>query len=833
MQMRAAHETKLKDARSPVLNSFAKVRTDHRALLKTKPKDEVVQSYAKQREEHRRKLQEVTKKENERYVRELEHLKREFHDKGDAESALAVAAEIELYSDNPPMDDIPDLQDDVNQTSSSASVDRKASRAGTSSWRMTGEYPLIAGRWAEAEKKGIFVTVQQDDNKFVANCTYKNPEGVEVHWCANGTIAKDGEITARLVHTRPQGLASQTRTGKLDDDGKTLHLHAKLDNGDQQDLTWTLKEPSTNSSAEILEEQDRANLLGTWNVQNIGNNKSHVWTFRGDGKMVNLNTGAVIGTWRIEPAAVRITWPSFIPNKNERYWESFHRPIRPQGVRGDSWTGADRIRAVKKDAATPVEVEPQVAGTKKANNYGVGSDQIEAEKSPAPDAVTQAEAMKLIKEVYGDEYTKAKTSAEKQALAKKLLGKANENKDNPASQFVLLTLARDIAVQAEDRQTAFQSIGAMAEAFQVNGIEMKAASLSKLATAAQMASQHKSIATVALNLVDQAVAKDNFAVADELGKLALDEARKTGDKELIAQAQGRLSDLDRLTKEYADVSAARVTLAKTPDDPEANQVVGKYLCFAKGDWDKGSPMLALGKDETLKLVAKQELEGAASSTEQAKLGDVWWDLAEKQEGTTKKQVQARAGYWYQKALPGLSGLMKDKVEKRLRDIGDRENLNVTVASDWLVIFRSSDPAIWNTGTNLGANHFAIQLTEVPQNIRYLRMRMMDSQKCVIAEISKDRLGIQSAKGQWGWNGTNEFKWGEYHLGIYDVAQNAAKDGQVYLGSGNTCRGWGFGHIHHAKQQGYTWNRMTISKTVFEISVKSGGLLPSEERNLLH
>ena len=116
------------------------------------------------------------------------------------------------------------------------------------------------------------------------------------------------------------------------------------------------------------------------------------------------------------------------------------------------------------------------------------------------------------------------------------------------------------------------------------------------------------------------------------------------------------------------MKAARVTLEKTPDDPEANLVVGKYLCFVKGDWDKGLPMLALGKDEALKALAKQELEGAASSTEQAKLGDGWWNLAEKQEGTAKKQIQARAGYWYQKALPGLSGLMKDKVEKRLAQV---------------------------------------------------------------------------------------------------------------------------------------------------------------------
>ena len=122
----------------------------------------------------------------------------------------------------------------------------------------------------------------------------------------------------------------------------------------------------TKSRAEILEEQDRANLLGTWIVQ-IGNKQSHEWTFRDDGNMVNLKSGAVTGTWQIEPTAVRITWPSFIPKKNERCWESFYCPIRPQGIRGDSWTGTGLLTAVKKDATTPIKIAPSVAGTSSPN----------------------------------------------------------------------------------------------------------------------------------------------------------------------------------------------------------------------------------------------------------------------------------------------------------------------------------------------------------------------------------------------------------------------------------------------------------------------------------
>ena len=37
------------------------------------------------------------------------------------------------------------------------------------------------------------------------------------------------------------------------------------------------------------------------------------------------------------------------------------------------------------------------------------------------------------------------------------------------------------------------------------------------------------------------------------------------------------------------------------------------------------------------------------------------------EGTTKKRLLERAAYWYGKALPGLTGLVKDRVEKRLSE----------------------------------------------------------------------------------------------------------------------------------------------------------------------
>jgi hypothetical protein len=110
-------------------------------------------------------------------------------------------------------------------------------------WQKTGKYPLIAGTWWEWEEKNILVTIAQHRDKFIATCSYRNDDNTEIRWRAEGTISDDGEITANLVHTRPEGYKSQTRTAKLAPDGKTISGHAAWDDGGH-DFTWTLKKPS-------------------------------------------------------------------------------------------------------------------------------------------------------------------------------------------------------------------------------------------------------------------------------------------------------------------------------------------------------------------------------------------------------------------------------------------------------------------------------------------------------------------------------------------------------------------------------------------------------------
>ena len=132
---------------------------------------------------------------------------------------------------------------------------------------------------------------------------------------------------------------------------------------------------------------------------------------------------------------------------------------------------------------------------------------------------------------------------EKQARAKKLIARASGAKSDPAGQFIMLRLAKDVATQANDGQTAFQAIDAMAETFHADADTMKMSVLAKLASVAQKPAQHKSIAEQALKLGDQAIGEDRLMIATQLSKLALAEAKRGLDGELLSKAQGRIAEV--------------------------------------------------------------------------------------------------------------------------------------------------------------------------------------------------------------------------------------------------------------------------------------------------
>ncbi len=309
-------------------------------------------------------------------------------------------------------------------------------------------------------------------------------------------------------------------------------------------------------------------------------------------------------------------------------------------------------------------VAVSVAGT------GVALGQARA---PVPDDAALSKAQGLLREVYGKRYDEAETPDEKTALAKTMLAQAAKTKGDPAGHFVLLRVAKDVAVAAGDVETALEAARQIVAAYDVDAMEVKEETFRTIAEATTISSQFKMIAQQALPLMDEAAASDDYERAGRFGDLGTSLARRARDYALVKQIVERRKKVEELAKAYAETHEARELLDKNPTDQDANLTVGRYLCLVKGDWEKGIPMLALGSDATLKDLAVKELEGGTSTAAVMELADGWWNLGEQREGHVKSQLRLRAAHWYRKAAPEPGGLLAAKIQTRLKQLEPRSS----------------------------------------------------------------------------------------------------------------------------------------------------------------
>jgi formylglycine-generating enzyme required for sulfatase activity len=297
------------------------------------------------------------------------------------------------------------------------------------------------------------------------------------------------------------------------------------------------------------------------------------------------------------------------------------------------------------------------------------------QKLAVPNEVALAPARKAADALFTAEIVKAESSADKADLAKRLLAQALDQTGDPPSKYVLMFMAHDLAVAARDADAAFQIIDQMAEAFEVDRFAMKTGVLTGWAKEARTSDARKSFVEQAIDVGNEALDAGNLEAAKELGRLATSKSGGLRDKNLAQKLKVYRQRFTEAGKDAQKLQEARAALAKDSQDPKANLLVGQYLCFTKGDWEKGLSLLAQGSDETLKGLAHQELTSPPTQpNEQVAVADAWWEIAQTRRRSQMDAIKIHAGQWYRQADAALSpGLVKDNVEKRLAEVAELQN----------------------------------------------------------------------------------------------------------------------------------------------------------------
>lgn len=294
------------------------------------------------------------------------------------------------------------------------------------------------------------------------------------------------------------------------------------------------------------------------------------------------------------------------------------------------------------------------------------------QRIPVPEAAKQREAEKMIKDLFKDQYLK-KSPADRQALAKSLLEQARKTTDEPAAMWVLYREAQDSSVQAVDVKTAMQAIEETAKVFDIEATSLKSAALSSAGKLAKSPEEFTALADALLKLIDELLAIDQYDAADKAATAALQYAKRSTDQSLPGHAATRAKEVAEAKSRYQGMKRVLETLAKTPEDPGANNEMGQYYCFVKGNWDFGLRFLARGSDATLRGLAAKEIALPTQTIELVALADGWWDLAEKEKSPLRKgQMKSHALSLYDVALPNASGLLKSKIEKRLAEAEEQQ-----------------------------------------------------------------------------------------------------------------------------------------------------------------
>ena len=290
-------------------------------------------------------------------------------------------------------------------------------------------------------------------------------------------------------------------------------------------------------------------------------------------------------------------------------------------------------------------------------------------KTPVPTPEQQREAMEIVKQLYLSRYQEAENDKEKAEIAEEMLDQSSKTGSDVAGQYVMLTTAQRIALEHNDLETAKSCLDKLVDEFEVDAFDMKVALLRKSSSQTTESSFDTRLMDEARQLMEEAVERDEYQAADDMGQVAIAAARRLADKEEVAAITRRQRDISRMEAAYRRVRQAIAEHDPASSNPTMSEMVGRYFCLMKGDWERGLPYLARGDDLVLKRLAQRELDEPADSANQLALADAWWDAIDDATSLEETQIRRRALWWYEAALPELpQGLAKLKAELRIKEL---------------------------------------------------------------------------------------------------------------------------------------------------------------------
>lgn len=457
-------------------------------------------------------------------------------------------------------------------------------------------------------------------------------------------------------------------------------------------------------------------------------------------------------------------------------------------------------------------------------------------RKPIPSASQLAKTAEAIEALFGDKATAAKTPKSASRLAEDVLV-TRESAETDAEYYGLCMYAITLAGKGDDPTLVIAIAKDTAERFRVDAASLALPRLSVVTGAGEPESRRAAAKTLNTWALEK-VKTDDYETAEKLIAALAVLGKRARDRRMLAQSTALRKTLVEARRAHQKL----VTLRSLANDPSAtaktHQELGVLLCFQRGEWEAGLPHLARGEDADLSAAARGDL-AATTPGQRREVAADWARVAATQPYPANNTIRARAVAIYESLAAHATGLQRAQLQKEIDSLTDQSataDLALPNAKKWFVLFRSRDPAIWNTDTRRGNNDFALPVTAAPEGMRFLRLAIPG--KSVIIPLAKGQLPLDADLGPYIWAGSNRQIGSSRGLGIalrkiIDCRGLLAGIAIRNPGSAQAQTGYGFGgRIGRDNRQGFAWNGQEIECPICEISVSTGPLDSKEQESLL-
>lgn len=293
---------------------------------------------------------------------------------------------------------------------------------------------------------------------------------------------------------------------------------------------------------------------------------------------------------------------------------------------------------------------------------------VARERTPVPIAADVSAAKKRLGQLFADKIKDATSDNKKAELAREMLDMAFKMESDPAGAFALQSAAMRMASEVGDANVLIDAIDQRVGMFEVDPYEENVSKIIEFGSTHDPESvDGDTLVQRAVRVIYAGIEDNDFIRASAVARISYRYTNQER-RETIPRLLNRLKSLlAGAQREYDDSVNHLKAYREDPSDNEAAAAFGRFLCFIKGDWQNGLPLIAKGGSEILRELASRDLNGAKSISEKIGLADAWWELSERaRSGPYRQGAIDRSVFWYSQVYGSLpESLDRMHVKSRL------------------------------------------------------------------------------------------------------------------------------------------------------------------------